>query len=171
MAAYHYLGHANLPGAQLRYLIYGRDNLLGAIGFGAAAWSLSLREQFIGWTPAQRQRRLPWVLNQARFLILPWVRVAHLASHVLARAARQLPEDFGRRYGWRPVLLETFVQEPYAGACYRAAHWTYLGPTRGRGKKGPHPAAGQSPLPVKHLWVYPLVRHFRRALCGEGPAG
>jgi hypothetical protein len=171
MAAYHYLGQSNLPGAQLRYLIYGRDNLLGAIGFGAAAWSLSLRDQFVGWTPAQRQRRLPWVLNNARFLILPWVHVPHLASHVLARCARQLPNDFGQRYGWRPVLLETFVQAPYSGACYRAAQWTCLGQTRGRGKKGPHPQAGRTPVPVKHLWVCPLVRDFRRTLCWEEPLG
>ena len=169
IAEYHYLGHSNLPGAQVRYLIYGSQNLLGAIGFGAAAWTLSLRDQFIGWTPAQRGRSLPLVLNNARFLILPWVRVAHLASHVLARCARQLPGDFLRRYGWRPVLLETFVQEPYTGTCYRAAQWTCLGRTRGRGKKGPHPLAGQTPVPVKHLWVYPLARHFRRALCTEEP--
>lgn len=171
MAAYHYLGHANLPGAQVRYLIYGRQKLLGAIGFGAAAWSLSLRDQFIGWTPAQRQRRLPWVLNNARFLILPWVQVAHLASHVLARCARQLARDFGQRYGWRPVLLETFVQEPYSGACYRAAQWTCLGQTRGRGKKGAHAPAGKTPVPVKQLWVCPLVQDFRRALCSEAPLG
>jgi hypothetical protein len=169
IAQYHYLGHSNLPGAQVRYLIYARNQLLGAIGFGAAAWALSLRDQWIGWTPAQRRRSLPLVLNNARFLILPWVRVPHLASHLLARCARQLPADFSRRYGWSPALLETFVQDPYPGACYRAAQWIYLGRTRGRGKKGPHPLAGQTPVPVKHLWVYPLARHFRCALCSEEP--
>lgn len=164
---YHYLGHSNLPGAQLRYLIYGSQKLLGAIGFGAAAWSLALRDQFIGWSPSQRQHSLHLVLNNARFLILPWVRVANLASHVLARAAQQLPTDFQTRYGWRPVLLETFVQAPYAGTCYRAAQWIYLGQTRGRGKKGPHPLAGATPVPIKHLWVCPLARHFRRTLCSQ----
>jgi hypothetical protein len=109
------------------------------------------------------------VANQQRFLILPWVRTAQLASHVLARCAHQLPGDFSQRYGWRPVLLETLVQEPYRGTCYRAAQWIYLGPTRGRGKLGPHPVAGKSPVPVKQLWVYPLVRHFRRLLCSEEP--
>lgn len=171
IAQYHYLGHSNLPGAQVRYLIYGNKNLLGAIGFGAAAWSLSLRDRFIGWTAPQRQRSLPLVLNNARFLILPWVRVANLASHILARCAQQLPTDFSARYGWRPVLLETFVQAPYRGTCYRAAQWIRLGQTRGRGKKGPHPAAGQTPVPVKHLWVYPLGRRFRAALCTEEPLG
>jgi hypothetical protein len=169
IAQYHYLGHSNLPGAQLRYLIYGNNNLLGAIGFGAAAWSLALRDRFIGWTAGQRQRSLPLVLNNARFLILPWVRVANLASHILARSAQQLPAEFAARYGWRPVLLETFVQEPYRGTCYRAAQWIDLGQTRGRGKKGPHPVGGQTPVPVKHLWVYPLVRGFRDALCTETP--
>jgi hypothetical protein len=171
IAQYHYLGHCNLPGAQLRYLIYARQQLLGAIGFGAAAWSLALRDRWIGWTAVQRQRALPLVLNNARFLLLPWVRVAHLASHILARCARQLPMDFSVRYGWRPVLLETFVQEPYCGTCYRAAGWIPLGQTQGRGKKGPHPKDGQTPVPVKHLWIYPLVPDFRSALCTEEPFG
>ena len=170
IAKYHYLGHSNLPGAQLRYLIYGSKRLLGAIGFGAAAWSLALRDQFIGWSALQRQRSLHLVLNTARFLILPSVGVPHLASHVLARCARQLPADFETRYGWRPVLLETFVQAPYAGTCYRAAQWIYLGQTRGRGKKGPHPLAGATPVPLKDLWVCPLVRHFRRTLCPQEPS-
>lgn len=171
IAQFHYLGHSNLPGAQLRYLIYGRDHLLGAIGFGAAAWSLSLRDRFIGWTDDQRRRSLPLVLNNARFLILPWVRSANLASHILARCARQLPEDFAKRYGWSPVLLETFVQAPYQGTCYRAAQWLCLGETRGRGKKGGHPIHGQTPVPIKHLWVFPLVRRFRESLRTERPFG
>jgi hypothetical protein len=169
MGHYHYLGYCPLPGAQLRYLIYGRQTLLGGIGFGAAAWSLRLRDQFIGWSAQQRQRSLGRVLNNARFLILPWVHIANLASHILGRCAQQVPGDFSARYGWAPVLLETFVQEPYVGTCYRAAHWTYLGPTRGRGKKGGHPVAGQTPVPIKHLWVQPLVRQFRQALGKEEP--
>lgn len=167
MAEHHYLGHSNLPGAQVRYFIYGAKQLLGAIGFGAAAWSLALREHYVGWTPAQKQARLPWVINNARFLILPWVRVKNLASHVLGCCAKQLPEDFSARYGWRPVLLETFVQEPYLGTCYRAAGWVYLGPTKGRGKKGAHPIGERTPVPVKHLWVYPLDRRFRQSLCPQ----
>lgn len=171
VARYHYLGHANLPGAQLRYLVYAGQEILGAIGFGAAAWSLAARDRFIGWTAAQRQRALPRVLNNARFLLLPWVRVAHLASHLLGRCARRLPMDFWARYGWRPVLLETFVQEPYRGTCYRAAGWIDLGRTQGRGKKGPHPKGEQTPVPLKHVWVYPLVSDFRSALCLEEPLG
>lgn len=164
IAQYHYLGHSNLPGAQLRYLIYAKQQLLGAIGFGAAAWSVAGRDRFIGWTAPQRQRALPLILNNARFLILPWVRVPHLASHILGRCARQLPVDFSARYGWRPVLLETFVQEPYRGTCYRAAGWIALAKTQGRGKKGAHSKGDQTPVAVKQLWIYPLVRDFRSAL-------
>ncbi len=171
VARYHYLGHCNLPGAQLRYLIYARQQVLGAIGFGAAAWSLAARERFIGWSAVERQRALPLVLNNARFLLLPWVRVAHLASHVLGRCARRLPMDFSARYGWRPVLLETFVQEPYRGTCYRAGGWIHLGQTQGRGKKGPHPKGEQTPVPVKHIWIHPLVADFRSALCTQEPFG
>jgi hypothetical protein len=171
IAQFHYLGHYNLPGAQLRYLIYAQQQLLGAMGFGAAAWSLALRDHFIGWTAVQRKRALPRVLNNARFLLLPWVRVANLASHILARCARQLPMDFFARYGWRPVLLETFVQAPYRGTCYRAAGWIQLGQTQGRGKKGPHPKGDQTPVPLKQLWVYPLAPDFRRALCTEESFG
>lgn len=169
VAQYHYLGHSNLPGAQLRYLIYAKQQVLGAIGFGAAAWSLAARDRFIGWSAVQRRRALPLVLNNARFLILPWVRVDNLASHILGRCARQLPMDFSARYGWRPVLLETFVQEPYGGRCYRAARWIALGPTQGRGKKGPPPKGDQTAVPVKHVWIYPLVRDFRSVLCMEEP--
>lgn len=170
---YHYRGHANLPGAQLRYLLYGSgQRLLGALGFGAAAWRLAPRDRWIGWNAAQRRRRLDLVLNNARFLIGPWVKVANLAGHLLGQCVRRLPEDFQQRYGWRPVLLETFVESPFAGRCYRAANWIYLGQTQGRGKKGVHPVNGQSPLPVKQLWVYPLRPDFRAHLAfEEGRAG
>jgi hypothetical protein len=171
VAHYHPLGHCNLPGAQLRYLIYTKQQVLGAIGFGAAAWSLAVRDRFIGWSAFERQRALPLVLNNARFLLLPWVAVANLASHILARCARQLPIDFSARYGWRPVLLETFVQDPRPGACYRAARWIHLGQTQGRGKKGPHPKGDQTPAPVKHVWIYPLAPDFRSALRMEQPLG
>ena len=162
---YHYLGHQNLPGAQLRYLFYSSDQrLLGAIGFGAAAWKLGPRDRWIGWTAEQRRRGLDLVLNNARFLIGPWVRVAHLAGHLLSQCLRRVPEDFQQRYGWRPVLLESFVESRFAGCCYRAANWICLGPTQGRGKKGVHPVHGQPPLPVKQIWVYPLRADFRREL-------
>jgi hypothetical protein len=165
---YHYLGHENLPGAQLRYLLYGKgDRLLGAIGFGAAAWKVAARDQWIGWNSEQRCRALDLVLNNARFLLVPWARVPNLAGHGLRSCLRRLPEDFQERYGWRPVLLETFVETRFEGRCYGAANWICLGHTQGRGKKGAHPVGDQTPLPVKQVWVKPLRPDFRRQLRGQ----
>jgi len=159
---YHYLGYKPLPGAQLRYLIYCDHGVLGAIGFAAAAWKVAARDRWIGWEAPCRESHLGRVLNNARFLILPWVQVKNLASKVLALAAARLPEDFAVRYGERPVLLETFVQIPrHQGTCYRAANWQYLGETAGRGKCD---RTHQAALPRKALYVYPLVSDFRAAL-------
>jgi hypothetical protein len=159
---YHYLGYSPLPGAQLRYLIACDQGVLGAIGFGAAAWKVAARDRWIGWDTPCREARLQRVLNNARFLILPWVRVKNLASKVLALAAARIPEDFAARYGERVVLLETFVEIPrYRGTCYRAANWQHLGETTGRGKcDRTHEAA----LARKAVYVYPLAAQFRRAL-------
>jgi len=156
---YHYLGYKPLAGAQLRYFAYAAQRLVGLLGFGAAAWKSGPRDEWIGWSRAQRHRNLPAVVNNARFLILPWVRVAHLASKLLAMAARSLPAHWQGRYGYCPVLLETFVEaERFAGTCYRAANWTCVGQTQGRGKRGDH-RLGQ--VPIKTVWVYPLARDFR----------
>ena len=116
---YHPLGHKPLPGAQLRYFVHADDGLLLALpGFGAAAWKTDPRDQFIGWDPATRQRNLPLVVNHARYLILPWVRLPCLASHLLACSQRQLPEHWQQRYSIRPVLLETFCETPrFQGTC------------------------------------------------------
>lgn len=165
MARHHYLGHHNLPGAQVRYLVYARGQLVSAIGFGAAAWHIAVRDAFIGWTGSQRESHLHRVLNNARFVILPWVRLNNLASKILGLCARQLPEDFQKRYGWTPVLLETFVEpKRFRATCYRAANWICLGQTKGRGKKGPHNPPGKTGVPIKEVWVYPLDRQFRRQL-------
>lgn len=159
---YHYLGHTPLPGAQRRYLVYSAEQPIAALGFGAAAWMCAPRDHFIGWTHDQRQRQLHRVVNQARFLILPWVRAKNLASMLLAQAARRLPTDWLAVYGYRPLLLETFVETPrFRGTCYQAANWTYLGQTKGRGKLGP---AGQQSLPIKDIWTYPLHPRFREIL-------
>jgi hypothetical protein len=168
MARYHYLGYELLPGAQIRYLVYGGGGrLLGALGFGAAAWKTAPRDRFIGWTPQQQRARLHLVVNNARFLILPWVSVRYLASHVLARAARQLPGDWEARYAYRPVLLETFVERPrFAGTCYRAANWTNVGQTQGRGKLDRHKLYAK---PIKDIYLYPLDRRFRQILTAPLP--
>jgi hypothetical protein len=159
---YHYLGYSPLPGAQVRYLIDSQQGLLGALGFGAAAWKVAARDRWIGWERETREAHLGRVLNNARFLLLPWIRVRNLASRVLAMAAQQVGEDFAERYGTRPVLLETFVETPrFRGTCYRAANWQYLGRTQGRGKCD---VAHRAALPRKDVYVYPLSAHFRAAL-------
>ena len=156
---YHYLGYKPLPGAQLRYFAYADERLVGLLGFGAAAWKSGPRDEWIGWSRTQRHRNLGGVINNARFLILPWVRVSSLASKLLAMATRALPAHWEGRYGYRPVLLETFVEaERFAGTCYRAANWTCVGQTQGRGKLGDH-RLGQ--VPIKTVWVYPLAKDFR----------
>ena len=160
---YHYLGYQPLPGAQLRYFVWADQRIIALLSFGAAAWTIKPRDRFIGWTANQRQKHLHLVVNNARFLILPWIRCNNLASSVLAMAIRQLTDDWEPRYGVRPVLLETFVERPrFHGTCYQAANWTYLVDTKGRGKLDVH---HQSLLPKKAIWVYPLNKHFRHILC------
>ncbi len=159
---YHYLGYKPLPGAQIRYLVYGREHLLAVLGFGAAAWKVAPRDRFIGWTADQRRANLHRIVNNARFLILPWVTAANLASRILAASARRLPGDWHNRYGYRPCLLETFVQrDRFRGTCYRAANWIHVGDTQGRGKLD---RKHQNALPVKHVYLYPLHRRFRQQL-------
>jgi hypothetical protein len=159
---YHYLGYKPLPGAQLRYFAYAGERLVGLLGFGAAAWKCAPRDEWIGWSREQRHGNLPGIVNNARFLIPPWIRVASLASKLLALSARSLPGHWEGRYGYRPVLLETFVDsERFTATCYRAANWSCVGWTQGRGKLGDH-RLGQ--VPVKAVWVYPLAKDFRARL-------
>ena len=159
---YHYLGHKPLPGAQLRYFIYAQNQPIALLGFGAAAWQTAPRDLFIGWSHEQRKKNLHLIVNNARFLILPWVQSKNLASMILSKAARQLPKDWQAQYNYRPVLMETFVEKPrFEGTCYKAANWQYLGQTKGRGKLGP---AGKQSVPIKDLWVYPLDTEFKLSL-------
>lgn len=164
---YHYLGYRRLPGAQLRYIARANGRVMALLGLGAAAWKIAPRDTYIGWTPAARERQLHLVVNNARFLILPWVCVPHLASKLLGMVARRLPADWERRYSYRPVLMETFVEkERFSGTSYRAANWLCVGETQGRGKLDRTRQFGQ---PIKTIWVLPLARNFRRALCGDRP--
>ena len=160
---YHYLGYRPLPGAQLRYFVHAADGLLLALlGFGAAAWKTAPRDRFIGWDPATRQRNLPLVVNHARYLILPWIRLPCLASHLLARLQRQLPRDWQQRYRVCPVLLETFCETPrFRGTCYTAANWIQLGQTKGRGKLDTRHQHNQ---PVKNIFVKPLCPDWKDIL-------
>ena len=159
---HHYLGYQPLPGAQLRYLIRWQGGLLGAIGWGAAAWKVAPRDQWLGWSAEAREVGLSRVLNNARFLILPWIQCRNLASKVLSLSERRVADDFEARYAFRPVLLETFVEkERFRGTCYRAANWQHLGHTQGRGKCDRKRTAR---LPIKDLYVRPLCRDFRQIL-------
>ena len=163
IARYHYRGYRPLPGAQLRYLARTDRQLLALLGFGAAAWTLAPRDRWIGWTPDQRERRLPLVVNNARFLILPWIDSHNLASKLLALTTRRLPDDWAARYAYRPVLLETFVDaDRFPGTCYRAANWLHVGTTQGRGKLDRRHTAR---LPRKDIYLFPLTEDFRDTLC------
>ncbi len=162
IARYHYLGYQPLVGAQLRYLVYDGTRLLAALGFSASAWRLQPRDGFIGWTDSQREASLHLVVNLARFLILPWVKVKFLASSLLSLAAKHLPEDWWGRYRYHPVLLETFVDERFLGTCFKAANWIWLGQTQGRGKKQ-YPRRRYD-APIKEIFLYPLCCDFRHCL-------
>jgi len=164
LARYHYLPYRSTVGENLGYLVkdrQGRD--LACALFGAAAWKTQPRDAFIGWTAIQRQTHLGRIVNNSRFLILPWVGVPELASHILGRVARRVANDWQAHYGHPVVLLETFVErERFRGSCYRAANWLYVGQTRGRTRQD---RQHQLQAPVKDVFVYPLQRNFRQQLC------
>lgn len=162
---YHYLSHHNSVGENLRYLIYDRQGRpLACLLFGSAAWKCRPRDTFIGWNSSQRQQRLQWLTNNTRFLILPWVRVAHLASHTLSLITRRLSADWENKYAHPIHLLETFVErDRFRGTCYRAAGWISVGHTTGRGRNSP----SQTPQgPTKEVLLQPLHPQFRRQLLG-----
>jgi transposase len=160
---YHYLGYTPMAGAQLKYLVYSGDRLLALLGFGASAWKIAPREWYIGWSTEKREENLKLVVNNARFLILPWVTSQNLASMILSRVTARLSEDWMQRYRYKPVLLETFVEKKrFTGASYRAANWKHVGATKGRGKMD---RFKESTLPVKDIYLYPLHEEFKRLLC------
>ena len=160
---YHYLGYQPLRGDQLRYIARANGRVLALLGFDAAVWKTAPRDRFIRWSVEQRKRHLHLIVNNARFLILPWVHCKNLASRLLGRVIRRLPEDWQKRYGYRPVLAETFVQIPrFRGTCYQAANWLYVGDTTGRGRLA---RDHKVTLAKKTIWVYPLIKDFRRHLC------
>lgn len=157
---YHYLGHRIPVGANLRYLVRSaptREQVLACLLWSSPAWKMASRDRWIGWNPQQRARNLQFIVNNSRFLILPWVRVSGLASKILGHCARRLPGDWEKLYGYRPLLLETLVEaERFRGTCYRAANWIELGRTQGRGRMDRDHAA--HPGTPKVLYVYPLGR-------------
>lgn len=162
IARYHYLGYTPLPGAQLRYFIYAGEQIVALTGFSAAAWQTAPRDQFIGWNHEQRKKNLHLITNNARFLILPWIKSKNLASKILSLSARYLLDDWKKKYNIRPVLLESFVEKKrFTGTCYKAANWRLCGQTKGRGKLGP---SGKISVPIKDVWLYALDKKFRNIL-------
>lgn len=160
---YHYLGYTGSVGLNLKYLIRDRQQQpLSCLLFGSAAWQCSVRDQFIGWTDSTRQAHLQEITNNTRFLILPWVQVPHLASHLLSLVAGRVRQDWHRKYA-RPLrLIETFVDTSrFSGGCYAAAQWIALGQTTGRTRQD---RRHQVNAPPKAVWVYPLSQDFRQAL-------
>jgi Domain of unknown function (DUF4338) len=166
---YHPLGYRVPYGAQLRYFVRshnGPEEVLACLLFTSAAWKMAPRDSWIGWSDPARRANLPLLVNNARYLILPWVQVPHLASHILALVARQLPTDWQAAYAVRPLLLETLVDRPYSGTCYRAANWIHVGQTQGRGRMDrTHQAHGT----CKAILLYPLAAHSRQRLCQLTP--
>ena len=170
LQGYHYLGFTTRVGKNIAYLaLDAADRPLAALLFGAAAWKVADRDAFIGWTPAQRRENLDLIANNTRFLIPPWVRVPHLASHLLSAAARRVSSDWQRKYGHGLVLLETFVEDGrFQGTCYRAANWIRVGRTTGRTRNDRN---HDIQTPVKSVYIYPLHRAFRRELTRESEGG
>jgi len=162
LACYHYLGHRNTVGENLRYLVRdcGRRPIACAL-FGSAAWKCAPRDAFLGWDRATRERNLQSLTNNSRFLVLPWVKVPHLASHVLGLIARRIRADWQAKYGHPVHALETFVDRRFQGTCYRAANWVRLGETQGRTRNDRERSIRAS---VKDVYLYPLIDEFRREL-------
>jgi len=163
---HHYLGCCVPFGANLRYWVRNRDRELACLLWTSPAWKMQARDAWIGWSDGQRKSNLQGIINNGRFLILPWVRVKGLASKILALSARQMPQDWQTRFGHRPLLLETLVDtQRFRGTCYRAANWVHVGQTAGRGRMDrEHERHGQA---VKDIYVCPLIPDARERLCGR----
>lgn len=157
---YHYLGYTKAGGAQLRYFVKSQNRFVAFFSFSAAAWKVKPRDEYIGWTQLQRERNLHLIVNNSRFLILPSVKVPHLASHLLSQIARRLPNDWMNVYKYKPILMETFVQKnKFQGTSYKAANWIYLGDTKGRGK---FDSKHSNSAPIKTIWVYHLAKKMKK---------
>ena len=160
---YHYLGYTQPVGEHLKYMVYGRDGqLLGCLAWQSAARHLGARDRYIGWSAEARKRNIRYIGYNPRYLILPWVKVPHLASHILGWMARHLPEEWERMYGHPLYFLETFIDVgQYRGTCYRAANWVAMGLTTGRGKNDQTKKQNRS---LKEILGLPLTRRFRELM-------
>lgn len=160
---HHYLGHKIPFGAHLRYLIHSSQGVVGCLQYSSPARRLKPRDQWIGWSDSQRRERLQQVVCNSRFLILPWVNIPNLASHILAKSAREIVADWYAAYQIEPLLLESMVDPAhFQGTCYRAANWIPVGESSGRGRNDrTHQRHAAQP---KNIWLYPLKRNSRKQL-------
>lgn len=164
MDRYHYLGFRATSGHQIRYLISSQGRDLALFNFSSPAWKVQSRDQLIGWSPEVREKNLKYIINNSRFLILPWVKSKNLASWILGAIKRRVQQDWENRYGYCPVLMETFVDtEKFKGTCYKAANWELIGQTQGRGKYDP---LKKKELSVKQIFVIPLQDDWKGILNG-----
>ena len=161
---YHYLGFDMTIGENLKYMIYSRQGqLLACLLFGSSAWACAPRDQHIGWNSAARRNNLIYTTNNTRFLILPWVKIPHLASHILGCISRRIARDWQEKYGHPVYFLETFVEQGrFKGTCYKAANWIYAGETTGRSRNDRYNTLD---VPIKNIYLYPLAKNFREVLC------
>jgi hypothetical protein len=162
---HHYLGNPGIVGSYLKYIVYLDDQIVACLGWGAAAWRVAVREQFIGWSEIQKKKQLHLIVNNVRFLMLPWIQVKYLASRILASNIKMLPSDWQAFYGHPIVLLETFVDiSRFSGTCYLASNWIHVGYTKGTAKRGNrHFYHGQT----KAVYLYPLTKDFKEQLTDE----
>jgi hypothetical protein len=164
---YHYLKFGVVVGPQLKYFVEVRGEPVACMAFGGAAWKVEPRDRWIGWSTEQRKNNLRYVVNNTRYLLFPWIKVKNLASRLLALAAKRLPDDWHRIYGYRPCLLETFVNtDRHPGTCYKAANWILVGQTKGRGKMDRY---AEAKLPKKAMYVYRLVPDVHSVLTAATP--
>ena len=162
MEEHHYLGYEQPVGEHLKYLVWAKGRPIACVAWSSAPRHIGARDRYIGWSPQARRRNIGLLAYNTRFLILPWVRVKHLASHILGRMAARISQDWQQMYGHPIYFLETFVDpERFTGTCYRAANWVVLGKTTGRGKQSNSYIPNRS---IKQVLGYPLTRHFRQLL-------
>lgn len=163
LSSYHYLSYRSSVGENMKYLIRdNQDRPLGCMLFGSSAWSTNDRDQFLGWDKNTRGRNINLTTNNTRFLILPWVRIPHLASHMLGLISRRINGDWISRYGHPVYLLETFVdQDRFKGTCYKAANWIHVGQTKGRSRNDRYK---KLKVPIKSIFLYPLTKNYRDKL-------
>jgi hypothetical protein len=162
MARHHYLGYCHPVGEHLKYIVFSEGRPLACFSWSSAPRHIGCRDQFIGWSADSRKKNLRFIVYNSRFLILPWVRIGSLASHLLGKMARVVSTDWQRVYNHSVYFLETFVDtQRFKGTCYQAANWIYLGETTGRGKNDQTHKPNRS---IKAVWGYPLSKDFREVL-------